>query len=53
MIDNSAQIARIATSKAILDCAMDHLRSVTMALLGMYEERQAERQYNILGDGSV
>lgn len=53
MMDTSAQIASIATSKALLSYSMDRLRSVTLALLGLYEERQAQRQYDILGDGAL
>lgn len=44
---------RIGISQACIAVGLDRLKSVTMALLGMYEEQAQSRMYNVLQDDSL
>lgn len=49
----ASDMARTCLAKVIISTNLQRMRSTVLALLGIYEEQAARRQYDILGDGSV
>jgi hypothetical protein len=45
--------AKAYLAKLMMVASMNRLRSAVNSIVGIYEERAARKQYDLLGDGSI
>jgi hypothetical protein len=49
----AVESARIGLHAAVLKDSMRRQRAALLTIVGIYEERAARKQYDLLGDGSI